>query len=136
MFEALVRRLGGNSQSIGRLLIACMMIGFASVIAAGVAAAWSTVRNQDHISWVNHTYSVELAVARADLLIEQAETTRRGYIIARQSIYLDTYKAMLAQVPGAIERIAALISRQSAPTGKYRAVSGTGRRPPAAPGSD
>ncbi len=57
---------------MGRFLIGCMVIGFASLVAAGIAAVWSTGRNQEHIRAVNHTYEVELAIARANILIEQA----------------------------------------------------------------
>ncbi|MDB5705213.1 MAG: histidine kinase [Sphingomonas bacterium] len=105
MREGIVQRFGRANQSIGRFLIACMVIGFASLIVAGIAAVWSTGRNQQHIKAVNHTYEVELAIARANILVEQAETTRRGYIISRQPIYLDSYRTMVAQVPAALRRI-------------------------------
>src|SRR5882757_4841844 len=108
MFEALVRRLGGTNQSIGRFLIACMVIGFASLIAAGLAAALATMRSQQFTDAVNHTYEVERTIARASLLIEQAETPRRGYIIAQQRLYLDNYRIAVRQLPGTLDRVAAL----------------------------
>lgn len=108
MFEGIARRVGWASQSMGRFLIGCMVIGFASLVAAGIAAVWSTGRNQEHIRAVNHTYEVELAIARATILIEQAESVRRGYIVARQPEYLASYKAIAAQIPAALHRIDAL----------------------------
>jgi signal transduction histidine kinase len=105
MFETLVRRLGGTNQSIGRFLIVCMAIGFASLAAAGIAAAWATARGQQHTDAVSHSYEVERTIAHARLLIEQAETPRRGYIIAQQPIYLETYRAAVAQLPPVLQRL-------------------------------
>ena len=105
MFERLVKRIGGTSRSVSRWLIACMAIGFASLVIAGVSAAWLTVRTQDHTSWINHTYEVELAISRANTLVEQAETTRRGYLISGQETYLHIYRAAAAKLPGALQRI-------------------------------
>ena len=105
MFEGIARRFGWAHQSTGRFLIGCMVIGFASLIAAGIAVVWLSGRNQQHIRAVNHTYEVELAIARANVLVEQAESVRRGHIIARQQSYLDSYRAIAAQIPGALHRI-------------------------------
>ena len=108
MFEALVRRLGETNHAVGRFLIACMVLGFASVVAAGVAAALATQRGQQHTYWVNHTYEVELAIARASTLIEQAETTRRGYLLTQQPTYRDAYRATLTKLPAALLQMATL----------------------------
>jgi len=105
MFDGIARRFGSANQSMGRLLIGCMVIGFASLSAAGIAAIWSTGRNQEHIRAVNHTYEVELAIARANILVEQAESVRRGYIIAKDPEYLASYKTIAEQIPGALHRI-------------------------------
>jgi signal transduction histidine kinase len=125
MRDGIVQRFGWANQSIGRFLIACMVIGFASLIAAGIAAVWSTGRNQQHIKAVNHTYEVELAITRANILVEQAETTRRGYILARQQIYLDSYRDMVAQIPRALHRIEMLTAdnpREQANLARLRAL--------------
>jgi len=105
MFERLVTRIGGSSRTVSRWLIVCMVIGFASLVLAGLSAAWLTARTQDHTSWINHTYEVELAIARANTLVEQAETTRRGYVISGQPNYLEIYRAAAAKLPGALTRI-------------------------------
>jgi signal transduction histidine kinase len=105
MFGGIARRFGWASQSAGRFLIGCMVVGFASLVAAGIAAIWSTGRNQVHIRAVNHTYEVRMAIARANILIEQAESVRRGYIVARQRYYLDSYRTIAAQIPGALHQV-------------------------------
>lgn len=101
-------KLVTNNRPIGRVLLACMVLGFASLIAAGVAAGWLTGRNQEHVRWVNHTYEVELAIANASIAIEQGETPRRGYLITRAPIYLDTYLTNRAKQPLALDRIGKL----------------------------
>jgi signal transduction histidine kinase len=101
-------KLVTNNRPIGRVLLACMVLGFASLIAAGLAAAWLTGRNQEHTRWVNHTYEVELAIAQASIAIEQGETPRRGYLITRAPVYLDTYRTNRAKQPAILARVARL----------------------------
>jgi len=108
MLARVARRFGWANQSMGRFLIGCMVIGFASLVAAGIAGIWSTGRNQEHILAVNHTYEAELAIARAVILVEQAESVRRGYIIARQPEYLASYRQIAVEIPEALRRIEAL----------------------------
>jgi len=108
MFERLVRRIGGTSRSVSQWLIACMAIGFGALIVTGLSAAWLTARSQDHTAWINHTYEVELAIARASTLLEQAETTRRGYLISGQQVYLDIYRTASGKLPVAFQRLAEL----------------------------
>ncbi|RYY08919.1 MAG: histidine kinase, partial [Alphaproteobacteria bacterium] len=84
-------RIAEGRSTIGSVLLAFMALGFASLIAAGVAAGWVTVRNQEHTRWVNHTYEVELDVATAWRLVEQAETARRGYLLTSDQAFMAVY---------------------------------------------
>ena len=110
MFEGATSRLRVSEGRIGRFLIACMALGFLSLLAAGIAAAWSTGRSQDHGRWVNHTYEVEIAIRDAGILIEQGETTRRGYLLSGQPVYLDAYREVTSRQPAALARVAELTS--------------------------
>ncbi len=85
-----------------------MAIGFLSLLAAGYAAYRSTTQNEQHSQAVNHTYEVEIAIDQASILIEQGETSRRGYLITAQPSYFDTYATVAAKVPAALTRIATL----------------------------
>ena len=87
-----------------------MALGFAAVIAAGIAAAWSTARNQKFTEWVNHTYEVEIAIQQVSILIEQGETTRRGYLLTGQQAYADTYDASRNHLPVAMQELSGLTS--------------------------
>ncbi len=108
MFGALARRMGATNQSIGRFLIAAMALGFALLLAAGIGAVWVAGRTREHSGWVEHTYQVEVAIAQAQLLIEQGETARRGYLLAREQRYLDAYRGFQVQLGPAVDRIATL----------------------------
>ncbi|GAA0306191.1 CHASE3 domain-containing protein [Sphingomonas oligophenolica] len=105
MLERLFTRIGGTSRSVSRWLVGLMVIGFASLVLTGLSAAWLSARTQDHTSWINHTYEVELAISQANTLVEQAETTRRGYILSDQPTYLDIYRRTTAKLPAALQRI-------------------------------
>ena len=108
MFDALARRMGANNQSIGRYLIATMALGFALLVAVGIAAAWVSIRTRSHGDWVAHTYKVEVALGQAQVLIEQGEATRRGYLLAQQQIYLDAYQGFEAGLTPALADLARL----------------------------
>ena len=123
MFGALARRMGASNRSIGRFLIVAMAIGFVLLLAAGLAAVFASQRNGEHTQLIAHTYDVEVAVDRAQILVEQAETTRRGYLLAHQPVYLDTYTATAAKIGPAIDRIARLTRdnpRQQMNIAEYR----------------
>ena len=94
---------------IGRLLIALLVLGLTSLAIAGVAAAWVTARNQYHTEWVSHTYRVELAIADVRRLIEQGETTRRGYMLAPQDSFLTAYRQTRAELPVASAGLVRLV---------------------------
>uniref|UniRef100_UPI0035CB22F3 sensor histidine kinase n=1 Tax=uncultured Sphingomonas sp. TaxID=158754 RepID=UPI0035CB22F3 len=108
MFKRTFLGFGVSEGRMGGFLAACMGLGFAALVAAGIAAAWSTAQNESHTHDVNHTYEVELAVSRARILIEQSETSRRGYLLTGNAAYRDTYRKGMVQLPGAIGRIATL----------------------------
>ena len=88
MARPLLQRLGVAEGLARRFLILCLGLGFAALIAAVAAAAWTTARTQEHSYWVSHTYQVELAVTQVANVIEQSETVRRGYLLTGQKVYL------------------------------------------------
>ncbi len=108
MVSGLIARVIASEGLMRRLLVACMAIGFAALIAAIGAAIWLNGRNAEHLGWVKHSYDVELAVDRARLLTEQSETVRRGYVLSGQQAYLDSYIRVVAGLPDAIDGVARL----------------------------
>src|SRR3569623_1204072 len=100
MYAALLRWFGTTDRAIRRFLIAAMALGFACLLAAGLAAmlaTWRTIANTDS---VRHTYEVELAIARAGNATEQAEASRRGYILPANPLGLANYQKAANALPG------------------------------------
>ncbi len=119
------RRLGGSDRSISRFLIGAMALGFALLVAAGIAAVWATGQTRRHSASVEHTYQVEVAIAQAQLLIEQGEATRRGYLVAGEQRYLDTLRDFERQLGPALDRLQRLTRdnpRQQRQIAAYRRV--------------
>ena len=131
MFGALARRMGANDQSIGRFLIASLALGFLLLLVAGLAVVQISRDTQRHASLVAHTYEVEVAIGRAQLLVEQAETTRRGYLLSAQERYRQTSADFERQLPAALDRVQALTRdnpRQQLELVSYRsAIAGLAR---------
>ena len=108
MYAVLLRWFGTSDRAIRRFLITAMALGFACLLAAGVAATWSTGRNIAHTDSVRHTYEVELAIARASNANEQAEASRRGYILTASALGLANYEKAANALPGLIDDIGRL----------------------------
>ncbi|KQT34815.1 histidine kinase [Sphingomonas sp. Leaf412] len=95
--------------SIGRRLALFMILGFVALIGAGGAATWVMSENERHARMVAHTYQVENAILDSRRLIEQAETTRRGFLLMPEDRgFLRSYREAAAQLPAALARLRAL----------------------------
>ncbi|MBN8809070.1 MAG: CHASE3 domain-containing protein [Sphingomonas sp.] len=108
MSGVILQRLGAPEGIARRFLVTCMIVGFAALMLAGVAAVWVNGKTAEHTRWVNHTYDVELAIDHTRVLIEQAETTRRGYLLTGLQPYLDAERETVVQIDPAIDRLAAM----------------------------
>jgi signal transduction histidine kinase len=106
MAEERGQNSAGSGGGIGRVLIAFMAIGFIALIAAGVAAAWVTGEFGRHSAAVSHTYEVELAIADTRRLIEQGETTRRGFLLSPETPgFLESYNEAATALPRSAKRL-------------------------------
>jgi len=103
-----VQNFGAPEGLARRILITCMVVGFAALLLVALAAAWVTSRTADHTAMVNHTYDVEVQIGRLQALIEQTETTRRGYILTGMQTYLDNERITAAQITPALDKLGAL----------------------------
>lgn len=108
MLRSALGRITGSETAVRRLLIACVALGFAALMAVAVATAWLTQETARHAELVKHTYDVELAVNHARIGIEQTETTRRGYLLSRDERYLTAYREFSAVLPREIGMITRL----------------------------
>ena len=112
-----------DARGIDRLLITCMTIGFLALALAGAAAAWTTMRAQEHGRWVVHTYAVEVQVGRVITMAERAETARRGYLLGGGDRFLAVYRDSLKATDGEVDRLARMTADnpdQQARIARYR----------------
>lgn len=94
---------------MGKALIAFMVLGFTALLIAGFAAAYATGQSQKHAAAVAHTYQVEIAFSEARRLIEQGETTRRGYMLnPATELYRQTFLSTAGQLTRAMDRLGML----------------------------
>ena len=125
MLETSRQFVSGQDRTVGRVLLACMAIGFLALIGAGVAAWWETGQNREHGSWVDHTHEVQSAIREAGLLLEQGETTRRGFMLTGDPGYAANYRRYADALPLAIGQVARLTAdnpRQQAFVAQLRVV--------------
>ena len=102
-----------------------MTVGFLALAGAGVAAWWETGVNREHSFWVAHTHEVQSAIQQMGLLLEQGETTRRGYLLTGEQTYVDHYRRYAGALLPAVDRIARLTSdnpRQQVGVARLRRV--------------
>jgi signal transduction histidine kinase len=98
-----------RSARIRRLLLVFLAFGFVTLSIGVAAAAWINGRTDYHARWLTHTYQVELAVSTARRLVEQDETTRRGYMLApHDPVFLVAHRQTAGELEPAVDRIAAL----------------------------
>ena len=123
MFGALARRMGADDRAIRRFLLGSLALGLACLIGALVAAALVAAASQRHTAWVDHTHEVRVVIRQAQLLVEEGETTRRGYLLTGQPVYLGIYRRAVARIPPTLDQLQRLTrdnSRQQANIGEYR----------------
>jgi len=108
MYAVLLRWFGTTDRAIRRFLISAMALGFVCLLAVGIAATWAMARSVAHTNSVKHTYEVELAIARASNATEQAEASRRGFILTANPLGLANYAKAAHALPGLIEAVARL----------------------------
>jgi signal transduction histidine kinase len=98
-----------QDNGVARRLTTFMVLGFLALLAAGVAAGWLTWRTQVHSAWVAHTYQVENTILDVRRLIEQGETTRRGYLLVPEDPrFLSVYRQTARDLPRRFARLHAL----------------------------
>lgn len=103
----------------------CLVIGFASLSLAVLAAAWLTQRSQEHNASVTHTYQVEGAIADLRIPIWRSEAARRGYLITPNPAVLGVYRESESALVPALDRLAGLVAdnpRQRPQIARLRAL--------------
>ncbi len=80
---------------------------FAALLVAGTF--WFSALRQAEVEAVEHTLSVRDQIAGVITLLGNAETGQRGYILTGREIYLAPYEAAVTELPGALDKLSALV---------------------------
>jgi signal transduction histidine kinase len=91
MAKSVVAHLNVTEERFGRVLVAFMATALVLLIGAAVAIAWLDKRNRVYTAQVLHTQDVRQAIAGLQVVLEQSETARRGYLLAPSPIFLEAY---------------------------------------------
>jgi signal transduction histidine kinase/CheY-like chemotaxis protein len=90
---------------VGLPIVAGILVLGAVAVLLTLAAAYRT-----QSGWVQHTYEVERELARLMSTVKDAELGQRGYLLTGEETFLAQYERARADVPGEIDRLAALTS--------------------------
>ncbi|HET9511222.1 MAG TPA: ATP-binding protein [Sphingomonas sp.] len=97
-----------DDRALRRLLLWAMVLGFAALLGAGVAAWSSTQRTQRYSALVDHSYKVRDAIGRFQVSLEQSETARRGYLLSGGALFRDIYAENTARLESELAEIESL----------------------------
>lgn len=91
-----------------RLVILAVGFGFLVLLCVGAATAWAVAQNQTYARLVAHTLEVETAISDFRVLVEQAEASRRGYLLSGDGGFFVIFEGAASEVPRAIDKVQAL----------------------------
>ncbi len=102
MKRRLVQRLAGSRET------AAIVVGFVLLVLAGLAAAAAALASADADAWSVHSAEVRQAEARLSSLVQEAETSQRGYLITGDPSYLAPFTTARRELPAAEAELRAL----------------------------
>ena len=82
-----------------------LALGFLLLAASMVCAAWLSTRQERAVGWVRHTLEVENRLNLIQLLVTNAETGQRGYLLAGEAQYLDPYSDAVGRLPSELDAL-------------------------------
>ena len=94
---------------LGRLSLLLMAIGFTALLATGAGLVWLVETTRNFAGGVTRTQDVRLAASQVLSLIQDAETSQRGYLLTGEASYLGPYQAAVAALPRELPELARLI---------------------------
>ncbi len=84
-------------------------IGFgtlaAAVLAIGVGSYRTTASFMENASWVSHTHQVLETLERVRSLMDEAESSQRGYLLTGEERFRNTFDSAVSLVPERLKRL-------------------------------
>ncbi len=105
-----------------RFSIALVAVLLAALTGAIVFTNKALENNKDLSGWVSHTYEVIETANQVLTDLVEAETSRRGYMMSPQEIYLDSYERNTAEARAGIDLLERLIADNPEQRGQMHVV--------------
>src|SRR5215217_2342685 len=91
-----------------RHMFALMLAGVLALVAIVGVSLWLAARMNTHSAEVDRALELRRLTARLQLLLQDAETGQRGFLLTRDDRYLEPYREAQAQLTPRLERLRVL----------------------------
>ncbi|WP_043363960.1 CHASE3 domain-containing protein [Belnapia sp. F-4-1] len=98
-----------NKTRFGRLSLLLMAIGFAALLTTKVGMLWLVEETRSFATGVITTQEIRTAAGRVLSLVQDAETSQRGYLLTAEDAYLEPYRHAMTELPREIPALVASI---------------------------
>ncbi len=95
-----------SQQVFNRVFVAVLGAGLAILVVLVGTAFWFSAKSRESAHWVDHTYLAESQIVAFQAAMEQAETTRRGYLLSPTPQQFDRYARSRSNVPSTLFSLA------------------------------
>jgi PAS domain S-box-containing protein len=85
-------------------------VGLAILLVIGSASVAMDVKSRNDVAWVEHTLNVLNKVTHVRLLIREAESASRGFVLAGNEIFTQEFHETAAKIPAAFADLKAAVS--------------------------
>ena len=98
-----------TDRNFNKLVISALAFGFIALTLAGGMALWTVSQNEGHERLVERTIQISNTIGRYQLLLERAETARRGYLLDQSQRFLPVYSESTDAIPATLGELESLI---------------------------
>jgi PAS domain S-box-containing protein len=103
-------------------------IGILAVGSFSSLALLSHHRSNTQVDWVHHTHEVLFDISNVRRLIDELQSSERGYVIARTDRFLDGFKEARPQLEPALEELKNLVGDNPAQVGHFLEIESLARK--------
>ena len=107
---------------LGRLALLLLAIGFTALLATGAGLVWMVGNTRSFAAGVTSAQEARLAANQVLSLLQDAETSQRGYLLTGDSSYLEPYRRAADALPRQLPELARSIARDGGEPGPPQAL--------------
>ncbi len=108
---------------LGRLSLLLLAIGFSALLATGAGLVWMVNTTRSFADGVVASQEVRIAASRVLSMLQEAETSQRGYLLTGDERHLVPYRDALDALPLEMPRLATLILQDGGDPAAPRTVA-------------